>query len=110
MYPDWQNVVVGKPESDDSKTVRGVVQIASMFAKGVAESGVLSDQSSLAVKALATVAQGQAEAEGHTNRKERTKLGGMLRLSAYSCSRYLFGVLQGSKLYSAYPRVITCSC
>ena len=58
VCPDWQNDVVGKPESDDSNTVRGVVQIASMFAKGVAESGVLSDQSSLAVKALATVAQG----------------------------------------------------
>ena len=78
MCPDWQNDVVGKPESDDSKTVRGVVQIASMFAKGVAESGVLSDESSLAVKALATIAQGQAEAGVHTNLKNRDKLGGIL--------------------------------
>ena len=67
----------GKPEAEESKTVRGVVQIASMLAKGVAESGVLSDESSLAVKAMASITQGQAETEAHTNWKERAKLGGI---------------------------------
>ena len=76
MCPDWQNDIEGKPESEESKTMRGVVQIASMFAKGMADSGVLSDADSMAVKALASVAQGQAEAQAHTNWKERTKLGG----------------------------------
>ena len=50
---DWQNDIEGKPESKESKTMRDVVQIASMFAKRVAESGVLSDTDSMAVKALA---------------------------------------------------------
>ena len=58
VCPDWQNDIEGKPESEESKTMRGVVQIASMFAKGMADSGVLSDTDSMAVKALASVAQG----------------------------------------------------
>lgn len=73
---DWWSDIEGKPESDNSKNTRGAVQIASMFAKGVAESGVLSDKSSLALKTLATVTEGQAAADVHTSWKERAKLGG----------------------------------
>lgn len=73
---DWMNDIEGKPESEGSKSARGAIQIASMLAKGVAESGVLSDKSSLALKALATVTEGQATADVHTSWKERAKLGG----------------------------------
>ena len=102
MCPDWQNDIEGKPESKDSKNMRGMVQIASMFAKGVAESGVLSDGDSMAVKALATIAQGQAEAQVHTNWKERAKLGGKYILkctyfSYFRLSCFHFTVVDGLK-------------
>ena len=85
MSIDWENDIRGKPESEGSKRTRGVAQIASRFAKGVAESGVLSDKTSLAVKAMAGVAEGQAVAEVHTSWKERAKLGGIYNNSKSSC-------------------------
>ena len=82
MCTDWENDIEGKPESDSSKRTRGAVQVASLFAKGVAESGVLSDKSSLALKTLATVAEGQAATARNTTWKERAKLGGNIYMQS----------------------------
>ena len=76
MYYDWENDVEGKLESEKSKTVRGVVQIASQFAIGVADSGILPKEDAIAMKAIATVAEGQAAVDVKTSWKERTVLGG----------------------------------
>ena len=61
----------GKLESEKSKTIQGVVQIAFKFALGVAESRVLAKEDAIAMKAIATVVEGQAETDRKTNWKER---------------------------------------
>ena len=76
VYYDWENDVEGKFESEKSKTIRGVVQVASQFAIGVADSGVLAKEDAIAMKAIATVAEGQAAADVKTSWKEKTMLGG----------------------------------
>ena len=58
------------------------MQLASMFAKGMAESGVLDEADATVVKAIANVAQSQAAADRDTNWMERTKMGGMIIVTA----------------------------
>lgn len=53
-----------------------------MFAKGMAESGVLDEADATVVKAIANVAQSQAAADRDTNWMERTKMGGMIIVTA----------------------------
>lgn len=93
MNWDWQNDIQGKPESEESKSFRGAVQIASMFAKGVAESGMLSDTESALVKVAANVAEKQAAVDVNTSWKERAMLGGMfLELDMY-CVMHVHALL-----------------
>lgn len=95
MNWDWHNDIQGKPESEESKSFRGAVQIASKFAKGMAETGLLSDTESALVKVAADVAETQAAVDVNTSWKERAMLGGVfLELNlCYVCTCLIMKLL-----------------